>query len=112
MLSEAEADRLLHALADATRRDIIRQVLVSEQSISALARGYEMSMTAVQKHVGVLERAGLVVKHRHGREQRIACEWTTLQRVQTLLDEYEQLWRRRMDRFGAVLAESTKEPNG
>ena len=73
-MSDAEVDRLFHALADATRRDIVRQVLVAEQSISSLARRYDMSMTAVQKHVGVLEEAGLIAKHRHGREQRIACQ--------------------------------------
>jgi DNA-binding transcriptional ArsR family regulator len=109
-MSDAEVDRLFHALADATRRDIVRQVLVAEQSISSLARRYEMSMTAVQKHVGVLEGAGLIVKHRHGREQRIACQGDALRRVQDLLDEFEQLWRQRLDRFGALLAEPEKEP--
>jgi DNA-binding transcriptional ArsR family regulator len=108
-LSDAEVDRLFHALADATRRDIVRQVLVAEQSISSLARRYDMSMTAVQKHVGVLEEAGLIAKHRHGREQRIACQAEALQRAQALLDEFEQLWRQRLDRFGALLAEPTKE---
>lgn len=108
-MSEAEIDRLFHALADATRRDIVRQVLVAEQSISALARRYEMSMTAVQKHVGVLESAGLITKHRQGREQRVACQADALQRAQACLDEFEQLWRQRLDRFGTLLAEPTKE---
>jgi DNA-binding transcriptional ArsR family regulator len=62
--AERDVDRLFHALADATRRDIVRQVLVREQSISSLAGRYEMSMTGVQKHVGVLQTAGLVTKLR------------------------------------------------
>jgi len=100
---------MFHALADATRRDIVRQVLVREQSISSLARRYEMSMTAVQKHVGVLQTAGLVTKRRHGREQRVVCQPDALRTVQGLLDEFEQLWRQRLERFGSLLAESTKE---
>jgi DNA-binding transcriptional ArsR family regulator len=107
--AERNVDRLFHALADATRRDIVRQVLVREQSISSLAGRYEMSMTAVQKHVGVLQTAGLVTKHRHGREQRIACQADALSRVQESLDEFERLWRQRLDRFGALVAQPPKE---
>jgi DNA-binding transcriptional ArsR family regulator len=106
--SEADVDRLFHALADATRRDIVRRVLGSEQSISELAREYPMSMTAVQKHVGVLADAGLVTKHRRGREQRVACRREALQRARRLLDEYERLWRDRFDRIGDVLADPTQ----
>ena len=109
ILSDADVDRLFHALADATRRDIVRQVLVTEQSISSLARRYEMSMTAVQKHIAVLEAAGLIAKHRQGREQRISCQADALRKAQALLDEFEQLWRQRLDRFGALLAEPTKK---
>jgi DNA-binding transcriptional ArsR family regulator len=103
--SEAEVDRLFHALADATRRDIVRRTLSGEHSISDLARGYAMSLTAVQKHVGVLEGAGLVSKQRHGREQRVMGNVEAVQRAQRLLDAFEQLWRDRFDRIGDLLAE-------
>ena len=106
---EAETDRLFHALADATRRDIVRRVLTGEQSISDLARSYPMSMTAVQKHVVVLEKAGLVTKHRTGREQRVAGRFEGLRRAQRLLDAYEQQWRERFDRIGDLLAEPKQE---
>jgi DNA-binding transcriptional ArsR family regulator len=106
--SEAEVDRLFHALADATRRDIVRRTLSGEHSISDLARGYSMSMTAVQKHVGVLESAGLVSKQRHGREQRVMGNVEAVQRAQHLLDAFEQLWRDRFDRIGDLLAEPTQ----
>jgi DNA-binding transcriptional ArsR family regulator len=107
-LRDADVDRLFHALADATRRDIVRQVIHAEQSISDLARRYPMSMTAVQKHVAVLEGAGLVTKHRKGREQRVAGQVDALHRAQRLLDEYEALWRERFDRIGELLAEPTQ----
>ncbi len=100
-------DRLFHALADATRRDIVRRVLDGEHSISDLARRYPMSMTAVQKHVAVLEGAGLVTKHRRGREQRVQGSVETIQVAADLLDEYEHIWRDRFDRIGDLLAEPT-----
>lgn len=108
-LTDADVDRLFHALADATRRDIVRRVLADEQSVSALARLYPMTVTAVQKHVTVLEQAGLVTKTRHGREQRVSARIDAIARAQRLLDEYERLWRDRFDRIGDLLAEPTME---
>jgi DNA-binding transcriptional ArsR family regulator len=111
-LSDAQVDRLFHALADATRRDIVRRVLDGEQSISDLARRYPMSMTAVQKHVSVLEGAGLVAKRRHGREQRVVGQVEAVQSAQRLLEDYERLWRDRFDRIGDLLAEPNQGDQG
>ena len=99
---------MFHALADATRRDIVRRVLDAEQSISGLASRYPMSMTAVQKHVAVLEGAGLVIKRRHGREQRVVAQMDALRHAEALLEEYERLWRDRFDRMGEILASKTQ----
>jgi DNA-binding transcriptional ArsR family regulator len=107
-ISDEDVDRLFHALADSTRRDIVRRSLSGEHSISDLARGYAMSVTAVQKHVLVLESAGLVSKQRHGREQRVVGNVEAVRRAQRLLDSFEQLWRERFDRIGDLLAEPTK----
>lgn len=103
-LSELEVDRLFHALADATRRDIVLQVIAVEQSVSELARRYPISVTAVQKHVAVLESAGLVSRRRQGREQRVAIRGEAIQRARQLLDEYERIWRGRMARMGEILS--------
>ncbi len=108
-LSDADVDRVFHALADATRRDIVRRVLDQEESISDLARRYPMSMTAVQKHVAVLQGAGLVAKRRQGREQRVVARVTAIQRARALLDDYERLWRDRFDRIGELLADEPEE---
>jgi DNA-binding transcriptional ArsR family regulator len=99
-------DRLFHALSDPTRRDIVRQVLVSEQSVSALAERYPMSFAAVQKHVAVLERALLIHKRRHGREQRVRGDIEALRSVNHLLDQYEAVWRGRIDRMDEILSET------
>jgi len=98
-------DLLFHALADATRRDIVRLSLQGEHSVSDLARRYPMSFAAVQKHVAVLERADLVTKHRRGRERIVRGRIDTVRDVNHLLDELEAIWRDRMQRFGDVLAE-------
>jgi DNA-binding transcriptional ArsR family regulator len=99
-LKEGErADQIFHALADATRRDIVALVLQGEQSVSDLARRYPMSFAAVQKHVVVLERAGLVSKHRHGREQRVRGEVAAVSEAHRLLDQIEALWRGRLGRL-------------
>ena len=69
-LSDADTDRLFRALADTTRRDIVARLLSDEPaSVSTLAARYDMSFAAVQKHVAVLEDAGLVTKHSQGRER-------------------------------------------
>jgi DNA-binding transcriptional ArsR family regulator len=102
-LTEAEMDRILRALADATRRDIVRRTLIGEESVSQLAQDYAMSFAAVQKHVAVLERAGLVTKQQNGRERLVRGNLTAIRRAQALLDSYEQLWRSRISRLDALL---------
>ncbi len=106
---EQETDRLFHALADATRRDILRRAIDGEQSVSALARNYAMSVAAVQKHVVVLERAALVEKQRRGREQIVFTKIDTLRHAKRLLDQFEAQWRQRLDRFGEVLTRTTEQ---
>jgi len=98
-------DRIFHALADSTRRDIVTETLGRERSVSDLARLYPMSFAAVQKHVAVLADAGLVSKHRRGREQLVRGELGRVHDVHDLLDQLEVAWRDRLDRFGAVLAD-------
>jgi DNA-binding transcriptional ArsR family regulator len=104
-VSHDRADRLFHALADPTRRDILRAVLVREQSVSALAERYPMSFAAVQKHVAVLERAELIHKRRQGREQLVRGDIEVLLTVNRLLDEYAEIWRRRVERMDRLLAD-------
>jgi len=104
-LDPDEVDRLFHALADATRRDIVERVLDREHSVSALAERYAMSFAAVQKHVAVLERAGIVAKQRRGREQLVRGDPEALARVRRLLEQYEEIWRHRAAAMAAVLDE-------
>lgn len=106
-LSDADVDRIFHALADATRRDIVWRTLTLEASVSELAKAYDMSFAAVQKHVAVLEGAGLVTKRARGRERIVRGNPEAIRRAQRLLDRYEQIWRSRIGRLDALLAEET-----
>ncbi|MCC2592391.1 helix-turn-helix domain-containing protein [Tessaracoccus sp. OS52] len=107
-MSDAEVDRIFQALADVTRRDIIRRAMLQEQSVSALARNYEMSFAAVQKHVAVLERASLVVKQRRGREQLVHGNPEGLNRAMELLRAYDEIWRARASRIGDILSDDSQ----
>lgn len=79
-----------------------------DHSVSALAGGYPMSFAAVQKHVAVLEKAGLVTKEKRGRERLVRTNIHALRSAAYLLDEMEELWRSRMDRFAATLEATTE----
>ena len=108
-LTNEAVDELFHALADPTRRDILRRCAAGEPSVSRLAQGYPMSFAAVQKHVAVLEEAGLVTKQRKGREQFVRGDVETIRRAAALLDQLEAMWRGRIERMGELLAD---DPNG
>jgi len=101
--SAEQVDNLFHALADTTRRDILRRCADGEPSVSRLADVYPMSFAAVQKHVAVLERAGLVSKERRGREQLVRTEPAAVAEARRVLDELELAWRGRVARMADLL---------
>ncbi len=105
MQSALDFDRLFSALADATRRDIVRRAIDGEEGVAELADHYPMSFAAVQKHVAVLERAGLVTKQRMGRRKVVRTNVEGLRVVRRLLDQYEELWRGRIERMTGLVAE-------
>ena len=107
-LEDERTDRLFRALADATRRDIVVRTLSGEHSVSGLARLYPMSFAAVQKHVAVLEAAGLVTKRRQGREVVVAGNVDTIRQASRVLEQLEAVWRGRIDRIGEILAEDRR----
>jgi DNA-binding transcriptional ArsR family regulator len=108
-LADEQADRIFRALADATRRDILLTTLEGELNVSAIARRYPMSFAAVQKHVAVLEEAGLVTKQRNGREHLVRGNVDTIRRAHRLLEQLEAVWTARIERMGELLAEDRNE---
>jgi DNA-binding transcriptional ArsR family regulator len=103
-----DMDRVFAALADATRRDIVRRAIAGAEGVAELANHYPMSFAAVQKHVAVLERAGLVTKERDGRRKVVRTNIARLSVARRLLDQYEELWRERIDRMIELITD-TKE---
>jgi DNA-binding transcriptional ArsR family regulator len=101
-------DRVFGALADHTRRDIVRRAVNAEEGVVELASHYPMSFAAVQKHVAILERAGLVTKERIGRRKVVRASLDGIRVARRLLDQYEELWRGRIDRMTELVAD-TKE---
>jgi DNA-binding transcriptional ArsR family regulator len=106
-IAPADFDRIFGALADTTRRDIVRRAIGGDEGVAELASHYRMSFAAVQKHVAILERAGLVTKERDGRRKVVRTSLEGLRIARRLLDQYEELWRGRIDRMAQLVAEST-----
>lgn len=104
-IAPPDADRVFAALADHTRRDIVRRAISAEEGVLELAGHYPMSFAAVQKHIAILERAGLITKQRIGRRKVVRTNLEALLIARRLLDQYEELWRARIDRMNELLAE-------
>ncbi|MBW3618934.1 MAG: helix-turn-helix domain-containing protein [Actinobacteria bacterium] len=104
-ITAERADAVFGALADATRRDILSRAMGGDLGISELAEHYPMSFAAVQKHVAVLEGAGLVRKRADGRRRVVTTDMDGLRNASVVLDHYEELWRGRIDRMHELLDE-------
>ena len=106
MQTALDYDRIFDALGDGTRRDIVRRAIDGKEGVAELAEHYPMSFAAVQKHVAILERAGLVTKHRVGRRKVVRTNLEGLRVARRVLDRYEDLWRERVERMNQLIRES------
>jgi DNA-binding transcriptional ArsR family regulator len=109
MRTVLDHDRIFGALGDATRRDIVRRAIDGDEGVAELAKHYTMSFAAVQKHVAILERAGLISNHRIGRWKVVRTNLEGLRVARRLLDRYEELWRERVERINQLINETPKE---
>jgi DNA-binding transcriptional ArsR family regulator len=108
-IAPPDFDRMFGALADHTRRDIVRRAIDAEEGVAELASHYPMSFAAVQKHIAILERAGLVTKERIGRRKVVRTNLDSLRVARRLLDQYEDLWRGRIGRMTDLVSTTPKE---
>lgn len=100
-----QLDYIFGSLADGTRRDILRRVLKRNLTISELAQSYAMTFAGIAKHVAVLEKAGLIIKTRNGKEQIVSVNPQTISLATRHLSSYEKIWKDRFDRLEILLNE-------
>jgi DNA-binding transcriptional ArsR family regulator len=101
----ADLDAAFAALADGTRRGVLEQLGRGEASITDLAEKFDMTLTGMRKHVGVLEEAGLVATEKVGRVRKCGIGVRRLDEVADWIDAYHQLWDERFRELDAVIAE-------
>ena len=106
--SDDKLDQLFHALADRTRRGILRQVGVQACTVTDLAEPYAMSLPAISKHIKILEKAGLVRKNKDGRIAYCSLDLEPLRHVAEHLAYYQQFWDMRLDGLEVFLKDSAE----
>ena len=95
----------MKALADPTRRAILKHLSQKETRVTEIARPFNMSLNAVSKHILILERARLVHRRRQGREHLLSANPEPLNEAADWIDEYRRTWEERLDRLGDYLKE-------
>lgn len=103
--SQAHFDTAFGALSDATRRGILEQLGRADASITALAEKFQMTLTGMKKHVGILERAGLVTTEKIGRVRTCKLGLRRLEEEAAWIESYRQLWAARFDELDLVVEE-------
>lgn len=98
-------DSVFNALSDPTRRDILQRVINRELSVSEIAKSYDLTFSAVSKHLKVLERAELIIKRRRGKEQMVHTAPQALADASSYLESYRQLWENRFNSLDKLLKE-------
>ena len=104
-------DATFQALADPTRRAIVAALARSQASVTELARPHRMSLPAVMKHLGVLQRAGLVRQRKSGRTRHCRLSARPLRQAQAWISQYRAFWETQFDALDRYLAQQkTEEP--
>jgi len=109
MVEDQALDHVFHALADPTRRGMLRRLAEGERSVGDLAAPFRMSLAAASKHVRALERAGLVRRTIRGRTHLCRLDAQPLAGAQDWLRFYETFWAERLDALGALFPPPAKE---
>lgn len=101
--SDSELDQVFHALSDTTRRAILARLANGDVQVSELAEPFEMSLPAISKHLTVLEKAGLLHRHKNGRIRRCELNAGPLENASAWITFYRQFWETRLDSLAEYL---------
>ncbi len=110
-LQSAPLDDVFHALADPTRRAMLRSLDDGEKTVTALAAPFRMSLAAASKHVRTLEQAGLIRRTIAGRTHRCRLETAPLSAAMDWLRHYERFWSERLDDLERALEQPEPPPD-
>lgn len=102
-------DLTFGALADPTRRAILARLAAGDASVGELAEPFEMSLPAVSKHLDVLQRAGLLERHKAGRVRRCHLNPAPMKEAAEWISEYRQFWEGQMDKLARYLENQQKQ---
>ena len=109
---EQSLDRVFQALADPTRRAILARLAAGEATVGHLSEPFPLSFAAVSKHLGVLERAGLVTREARGRERVCRINPAALDDARAWLEFHERFWGARLDALDALVGTGSDKPDG
>jgi DNA-binding transcriptional ArsR family regulator len=107
--AQARFDASFGALSDATRRGVLEQLGCADASITDLAAKFHMTLTGMKKHVGVLERAGLVITQKIGRVRSCKLGARRLEEEAAWIERYRQLWAARFEELDSVIEELNRQ---
>jgi len=110
-IESVELDRIFHALADPTRRSILREIAGKEMAVSQIAQPFRMSLAAVSKHLKVLERADLIARQKRGSFQFVQTNPMPMKQAHRWLCHYERFWNERLDQFEQYFKDKKKKEN-
>src|SRR5690606_8433317 len=110
-LSAPQLDRIFHALADATRRQMLAELARGDATVSTLGRPHEMSLVAASKHLRVLEDAGLIRSHKQGRTRTCSINRAAFESAQEILEYCQSFWQQRLDSLESFLGARKKKKN-
>lgn len=106
---DSQLDKVFHALSDSTRRAILARLAIGEAVVTELAEPFDMSLPAISKHLTVLEKAGLLQRHKDGRIRRCELNAEPLETASEWITYYEQFWNAQLNSLADYLGKNNEK---
>jgi len=107
--SKSQLDTVFYALSDSTRRAILARLADGDAAVSELAKPFDMSLPAISKHLTVLEKAGLLQRHKDGRIRRCELKAGPLETASEWIGFYKQFWNAQLNSLADYLEENKEK---
>ncbi len=100
---EQQIDDAFFALSHPVRRALLDQLMAGEQTVADVSESHELSAAQMTKHLAILERGGLITRHKIGRSHHLKLRPAALKEIMDWAKRYEQFWHQRLDALDAFL---------